>query len=186
MVQTVQIYVLEQFLEKAVVQTVKTVWVFPQLQFFDGRRHPCHGAQADSHGPVQKTREILLQYIDKVIDGVVVQVQQIRALVWCHCTSRCVPSWFPGPDALHHGRYAPPGAVCGAVLNTAEIPQLQIIVVVYTPCRCAEFIPWSRQFVRPGIPQLLHIVVDALVVQVEQVHFSVVAQWKVPWSKLFV
>ena len=54
------------------------------------------------------------------------------------------------------------------------------------PCRCAEFIPWSRQFVRPGIPQLLHIVVDALVVQVEQGHFPVVAQRQVPWSKLFV
>ena len=38
-------------------------------------------AQADSHGPVQKTMEIPLQYIDKVIDGVV-QVQQIPALVW--------------------------------------------------------------------------------------------------------
>ena len=37
------------------------------------------GAQADSHGPVQKTIEI--QYIDKVIDGVL-QVQQIRALLW--------------------------------------------------------------------------------------------------------
>ena len=53
----------------------------PQLQSIVGRRHPCHGAQADSHGPVQKTVEILLQYIDKVIDGVV-QVQQIRALLW--------------------------------------------------------------------------------------------------------
>ena len=39
------------------------------------------GAQADSHGPLQKTIEILLQYIDNVIDGVV-QVQQIRALLW--------------------------------------------------------------------------------------------------------
>ena len=28
------------------------------------------------------------------------------------------------------------------------------------PCRGAEFIPWSRQFVRPGIPQLLHMVAD--------------------------
>ena len=54
------------------------------------------------------------------------------------------------------------------------------------PCRCAEFIPWSRQFVRPGISQLLHMVVDALVVQVEEVHFPVVAQRQVPWSKLFV
>ena len=31
------------------------------------------------------------------------------------------------------------------------------------PCRCGEFIPWSRQFVRPGISQLLHMVVNVLV-----------------------
>ena len=28
------------------------------------------------------------------------------------------------------------------------------------PCRCAVSIPWFRQFVRPGIPQLLYKVVD--------------------------
>ena len=28
----------------------------------------CRGAEADSHGRVQRTLEILLQYIDKVID----------------------------------------------------------------------------------------------------------------------
>ena len=50
-----------------------------------------------------------------------------------------------------------------------------INVVVFTPVVCAQFIPWSRQLVRPRIRQLLHIVVDALVVQVEQVHFPVVA-----------
>ena len=48
------------------------------------------------------------------------------------------------------------------------------------PCRCAEFIPWSRQFVRPGIPQLLHMVFDVPVVQVEQVHFPVVTQRPIP------
>ena len=37
------------------------------------------------------------------------------------------------------------------------------------PCRCAEFIPWSRQFVRPGIPKLLHMVVD---VPVQRSHRS--------------
>ena len=41
-----------------------------------------------------------------------------------------VASWCSGPDALHHGRYGPAGAVCGAVHKTAEIPQLQFIVVV--------------------------------------------------------
>ena len=33
------------------------------------RRHFCRGAEADSHGPVQETIDILqLQYTDKVID----------------------------------------------------------------------------------------------------------------------
>ena len=35
---------------------------------------------------------------------------------WLRCTSRCVPSWFSGPGALHHGRYGSPGAVCVLVL----------------------------------------------------------------------
>ena len=40
------------------------------------RRHLCRGAEANSHGPVQETIEILpLQYIDKVIDVLVVPVQ---------------------------------------------------------------------------------------------------------------
>ena len=34
---------------------------------------------------------------------------------------------FSGPDALHHGWYGPAGAVCGAVQNTAESPQLHFI-----------------------------------------------------------
>ena len=41
------------------------------------------GADAGPFGPsVQKIIEILLLYIDKVIDGVVMQVQQIPALLW--------------------------------------------------------------------------------------------------------
>ena len=54
-------------------------------------------------------------------------------------------------------------------------PQLQFVTVVWYACRAgfflfrscssssgrgAEFIPWSRQFVRNGIPQLLHRVID--------------------------
>ena len=50
------------------------------------------------------------------------------------------------------------------------------------PCRCAESIPWSTQFVTHGIPQLLYKVVDVPVVQVVQVHFPVVAQRESPWS----
>ena len=46
---------------------------------------------------------------------------------------RAVPSWFSGPNALHHGRYGPAGAVYGAVQKTAEIPQLQFIMVVAHP-----------------------------------------------------
>ena len=57
----------------------KTVEI-PQLllvDFFEpGRRHLCRGAEADSHGPVQETREILqLLCIDKVVDVLVVPVQ---------------------------------------------------------------------------------------------------------------
>ena len=37
------------------------------------------------------------------------------------------------PDALHHGRCGPAGAVYCAVHKTAEIPQLQIIMVVVIP-----------------------------------------------------
>ena len=43
-----------------------------------GRGHPCRDAEAVSHGAVQQTTEILqLQYIDKVFDDLVVQVQQV-------------------------------------------------------------------------------------------------------------
>ena len=35
---------------------------------------------------------------------------------WLRCTSRCVPSWFSGPGALHHGWYGSAGAVCVLVL----------------------------------------------------------------------
>ena len=46
-----------------------------------GRRHPCHGAVADSFGPI--AIEIpQLQYIDQVFDVLVAQVQQIRAKSW--------------------------------------------------------------------------------------------------------
>ena len=46
-----------------------------------GRRHPCHGAVAVSLGPI--AIEIpQLQYIDQVVDVLVAQVQQIRALSW--------------------------------------------------------------------------------------------------------
>ena len=57
-------------------QEHKTVEV-PQWQVVDmfeaRRRHLCRGAEADSHGPVQETIEILqLLYIDMVVDVLVV------------------------------------------------------------------------------------------------------------------
>ena len=46
-----------------------------------GRRHPCHGAVADSLGPIAIVIP-QLQYIDQVFDVLVAQVQQIRAKTW--------------------------------------------------------------------------------------------------------
>ena len=47
-----------------------------------GHRHPCRGAEAVSHGAVQQATEILqLQFIDKVFDVLVVQVQQFSGAV---------------------------------------------------------------------------------------------------------
>ena len=64
-----------------------------------------------------------------------------RGACWLRCTSRCVPSWFSGPGALRHGRYGPAGAVYGAVQKTAEIPQLQFIMVVVIPVITQRLIP---------------------------------------------
>ena len=125
---------------------------------------------------------------------------------WLRCTSRCVPPWFSGPDALHHGWYGPEGQLRAsavavrqgrrhpcrfadadshgppclkdhndfAVAVCAGWSMSQVCKSCWflqfrscssstwssTPCRGAEFIPWSRQFVRPGFPQLLQMVVD--------------------------
>ena len=46
-----------------------------------GRRHPCHGAVADSFGPLAIVIP-QLQYIDGVFDVLVTQVQQICAKSW--------------------------------------------------------------------------------------------------------
>ena len=46
-----------------------------------GRRHPCHGAVADSFGPFD-TVIPRLQYIDQVFDVLVAQFQQSRAKSW--------------------------------------------------------------------------------------------------------
>ena len=54
-----------------------------RLFFEPGRRHLCRGAEADSHGPVQETIEILqLQYTDKVIDAVCAGPASSRVHTW--------------------------------------------------------------------------------------------------------
>ena len=58
-----------------------TEWWFLPFSTETGRRHPCHGAVADSLGPI--AIEIpQLQFIDQVFDVLVAQVQQIRAKSW--------------------------------------------------------------------------------------------------------
>ena len=36
---------------------------------------------------------------------------------WLRCTSRCVPPWCSGPDALHHGRFGPEAQLCGFAVS---------------------------------------------------------------------
>ena len=64
-----------------------------------------------------------------------------RGACWLRCTSRCVSSWFSGPDALHHGWYGLAGTVCGAVQKTVESPQLQFIYGCRHSFRAAESDP---------------------------------------------
>ena len=65
---------------------------------------------------------------------------QDRFYWWMH--SRCLPSWFSGPDALQSWPYmGQQEAGHGAVHKTAEIPQLQFIMVVVHSCHYAEAAP---------------------------------------------
>ena len=48
---------------------------------------------------------------------------------------------FQALMSLHHGRYGPAGAVYGDVQKTAEIPQLQFIMVVVIPVITQRQIP---------------------------------------------
>ena len=73
----------------------------PQLQFIDGRRFSCRGAQADSHGPaVQQTMvSPQLQFLYEVIDDPGMQLVQVR---------RCVQRQVPSTAAVHQqGRHLP-------------------------------------------------------------------------------
>ena len=61
----------------------------PQLQFIDGRRFSCRGAQVDSHGlAVQQT----------------IEIHQLLLYMWSMPLVR-LSSWFPcrGAEAVSHG-----------------------------------------------------------------------------------
>ena len=147
---------------------------FPQLQFLIGHRHLFRGAEAVSHGPDRSSdhrdfaaaefgdrcpccagragsRNSQLQFIMVVYTPVVAQ------------------SLSHGPDSSSDHR--------DLYLLVDKVVDALVMLVVRVPghlhpCRGAD--SWSHG---PDcssdheIPQLLHIVVDALVVLVEQVHF---------------
>ena len=57
------------------------------------------------------------------------------------CTRAVFLRGSQAPDALHHGRYGPAGAVYGAVHKTAEFPQLQFLMVVVIPVFTQRQVP---------------------------------------------
>ena len=57
------------------------------------------------------------------------------------CTRAVFLRGSQAPDALHHGRYGPAGAVYGAVHKTAEIPQFQFLMVVVIPVFTQRQVP---------------------------------------------
>ena len=82
----------------AVVQTVLTDWR-SAVTVHHGRRHPCHYAEADPHGPCDQEIPLLL---DIVIDFPVVQVVQFpgrwsRRAENCgfHSCSSCLVVYMP-------------------------------------------------------------------------------------------
>ena len=79
------------------------------------------GAQADSHGPVLKTMEIFLQFDD------VVQVQQIRALLWESVEIQLV-------ECL------------GQVVDISIVAQLQFHLVLQRLSSSCTLTMWSMSF----------------------------------------
>ena len=68
------------------------------------------------------------------------------------CTWRCIRSCrLQATDACHHDRYGPEGAVRGAVQKTAEIPQLQFIMVVDFPVVTQRLIPTVLLTIRDSL-----------------------------------
>ena len=130
----------------------------PQLQFIDGRRFSCYGAQADSHGlAVQETMVFpRLQFLNEVIEVPGMQFVQVR---------RCVQRQVPSTAAVHQqGRLLPfRGAEAyphdQAVQGTIEIPLLPYsrwLLSLFTgradfPSWCRGGFPWSRLLVGPQL-----------------------------------
>ena len=116
----------------------------PQLQFIDGRRFSCRGAQAESHGPaVQQTMVFpQLHFLYEVIDVPGMQVVQVR-----RCVQRQVPSTaavhqqgrhlpFRGAEADSHGLTVQADHRDSPLLYTmVDVP---VALVVHIPCRGAE------------------------------------------------
>ena len=95
-----------------------------------GRRHLCRGADAVSHGAVQRTIVVLqLQFIDKVFDVSVVQVQQIprvpsvRRQSRSHSCNRRIRAWTRSLKCPLCNDKCP----WFSVQKTAKVPQLQYI-----------------------------------------------------------
>ena len=88
-----------------------------------GRRHPCHGADADSFGPLAIVIP-QLQYIDQVFDVLVEQFQQIRSKSWETVEIPQLQLVVSGP-VIACPLCATTGAVWFGVQKTALVPQLQ-------------------------------------------------------------
>ena len=159
MVQTVQIYVLEQFLDKVVTRPLRPWSLHRCISWTRLLSSPqCRGP--DSEKTVWFFRSCSsLMVVDipfvtqrpiPMVQRWTIEFSQLQFALGGRCPCYAVVK-FSSTAAVHQ---------CGRQL----------------PCRCAEFFPWSRQFVRPGFPSCW----STSLFQVVQVHFPVVAQWLFP------
>ena len=114
------------------------------MQFIDGRRFSCRGAQVDSHGPaVQQTMVYpQLHFLYEVVDVPGMQVVQVR-----RCVQRHVPSTlavhqqgrhlpFRGAEAVSHGLSVQADHRDSLLLYM--VVDVLVALVVHFPCRGAE------------------------------------------------
>ena len=69
-------------------------------------------------------------------------------------------------------------------VDSAQLQSFQVVDTSFVAQR--QFLMVQTVRLTIDIAQLLYTVIDVPIVQVEQVHFPVVAQCQSPWSKLFV